>query len=166
MSRSIDQDLGRFKEIVRGKVRQQLRKYISNGEMIGRKGREYVSIPVPNIEIPHFRHGQKGSGGGPNYVALIPKTGFEVTRGEAKVYTCQGDSGADIGRAFCGNCGSPLWSIPGEMSPFFPVKLGALDDPSTMAPSLHLYTDSAQPWHLMHEGLPRFGKMPPFPPPA
>ena len=37
MSRSIDQDLGRFKEIVRGKVRQQLRKYISNGEMIGRK---------------------------------------------------------------------------------------------------------------------------------
>jgi len=63
MARSIDQDLARFKEIVRGKVRQQLRKYISNGEMIGRKGREYVSIPVPNIEIPHFRHGPKGSGG-------------------------------------------------------------------------------------------------------
>lgn len=63
MSRSIDQDLGRFKEIVRGKVRQQLRKYISNGEMIGRKGRELVSIPVPNIEIPHFRHGEKNSGG-------------------------------------------------------------------------------------------------------
>lgn len=63
MARNIDQDLGRFREIVRGKVRQQLRKYISNGEMIGRKGRELVSIPVPNIEIPHFRHGTKGSGG-------------------------------------------------------------------------------------------------------
>ena len=62
--------------------------------------------------------------------------------------------------------GTPLWSIPGANSPFFPVKLGALDDPSGFAPSLHLYTDSAQPWHLMHEGLPRFPKMPPGPPPA
>jgi len=63
MARTIDRELSRFKRIVRGKVRQNLKKYITRGEMIGRKGREYVSIPVPNIEIPHFRHGQKGSGG-------------------------------------------------------------------------------------------------------
>lgn len=63
MTRSIDQDLQRFKQIVRGKVRKNLRKYINHGEMIGRKGRETVSIPVPNIDIPHFQHGQKGSGG-------------------------------------------------------------------------------------------------------
>lgn len=63
MARSIDRDLSRFKQIVKGKVRGQLRKYITHGEMIGRKGREFVSIPVPNIEIPHFRHGRKGSGG-------------------------------------------------------------------------------------------------------
>ena len=63
MARAIDRDTQRFKEIVRGKVRQQLRKYITHGEMIGRQGRDLVSIPVPNIEIPHFRHGQKGSGG-------------------------------------------------------------------------------------------------------
>lgn len=63
MSREIERDLSRFKQIVKGKVRQQLKKYISSGEMIGRKGREYVSIPVPNINLPHFRHGQKGSQG-------------------------------------------------------------------------------------------------------
>lgn len=63
MTRSIDRDLQRFKQIVRGKVRENLRKYITHGEMLGRKGREVVSIPVPNIEIPHFRHGDKGSGG-------------------------------------------------------------------------------------------------------
>jgi hypothetical protein len=63
MTRAIDRDQKRFKEIVRGKIRGDLRKYISHGEMIGRKGRELVSIPVPNIEIPHFRHGRKGSGG-------------------------------------------------------------------------------------------------------
>jgi uncharacterized sporulation protein YeaH/YhbH (DUF444 family) len=63
MTRSIDRDAKRFNEIVRGKIRKDLKKYINHGEMIGRRGRETVSIPVPNIEIPHFRHGQKGSGG-------------------------------------------------------------------------------------------------------
>jgi uncharacterized protein len=63
MARSIDRDLSRFKDIVRGKVRRELRKYVTHGEMIGRRGREFVSIPIPDIEIPHFRHGQKGSGG-------------------------------------------------------------------------------------------------------
>ena len=63
MTRSIDRDLKRFDEIVRGRFRKDLRKYVNHGEMLGRKGRETVSIPVPNIEIPHFRHGQKGSGG-------------------------------------------------------------------------------------------------------
>ncbi|MFO0919848.1 MAG: DUF444 family protein [Planctomycetaceae bacterium] len=63
MTRAIDRDNQRFKEIVRGKVRENLKKYITHGEVLGRKGREVVSIPVPNIEIPHFRHGNKGSGG-------------------------------------------------------------------------------------------------------
>ena len=63
MTRSIDRDLSRFNKIVKGKVRQNLRKYVNHGEMLGRKGREIVSIPVPNIEIPHFQHGKKGSGG-------------------------------------------------------------------------------------------------------
>lgn len=63
MARNIERDLTRFKGIVRGKVRQNLRKYINHSEMMGRKGKNVVSIPVPNIDIPHFRHGPKGSGG-------------------------------------------------------------------------------------------------------
>lgn len=63
MTRSIDRDTQRFKDIVRGKVRENLKHYVNHGEMLGRKGREIVSIPVPNIDVPHFRHGQSGSGG-------------------------------------------------------------------------------------------------------
>jgi uncharacterized sporulation protein YeaH/YhbH (DUF444 family) len=59
----IDQDHGRFRQIVRGKVRQNLRKYISSGELIGRKGKDTVSIPLPQIDIPRFRFGDKQSGG-------------------------------------------------------------------------------------------------------
>ena len=63
MSRSIDRDRDRFRRIVRGRVRENLRKYVTHGEMLGRKGREIISIPVPSIDIPHFRHGTRGSGG-------------------------------------------------------------------------------------------------------
>ncbi len=63
MIQRIERDNARFREIVRGKIRQNLRKYLSRGELIGRQGRNVVTIPVPQIDIPHFRHGQRGSGG-------------------------------------------------------------------------------------------------------
>jgi hypothetical protein len=126
-----------------------------------------LSAPAMGVGVCHCLDCQKSSGGGPNYVALFPRDAFMLTKGEAKVYETKGDSGADIGRAFCPGCGTPLWSIPGPGTPFYPVKLGALDDASGYMPSLHLYTDSAQPWHLMHEGLPKFPKAPTMaPPPA
>jgi sporulation protein YhbH len=63
MTLHIDRDQQRFKQIVRGKIRDNLRKYITHGEMIGRKGRDLVSIPVPSLDVPHFRFGDNGSGG-------------------------------------------------------------------------------------------------------
>src|SRR5260370_13373894 len=63
MSQKIERDHQRFRKIVRGKVKSNLSKYISRGEMIGKKGNDLVSIPLPQIDIPQFRYGQKGSGG-------------------------------------------------------------------------------------------------------
>ena len=63
MTRNIDQDLSRFRNIVRGKVREGLKKYVNHGEMLGRRGKNVISIPVPSIDIPRFRHGPAGSGG-------------------------------------------------------------------------------------------------------
>ena len=60
---NIEQDHLRFRQIVRGKIKQDLRKYISHGEMIGKKGKDLVSIPLPQIEMPQFRYGDASSGG-------------------------------------------------------------------------------------------------------
>ena len=95
MTRAIDRDISRFKNIVRGKVRKNLRKYITHGEMLGRKGREVVSIPVPNIEIPHFRHGQKGSGGTGQGDGEI---GQPIGRGGDDQGDGQGQAGNEPGR--------------------------------------------------------------------
>ncbi len=59
----VDRDLGRFRQIVRGKIKKDLRKYMSHGEMIGRQGKRLVSIPVPQIDLPQFRYGARQGGG-------------------------------------------------------------------------------------------------------
>ena len=59
----IHQDHARFREIVKGKVRKELKKFISKGELIGREGGKTVSIPVPQIDIPRFRFGERQQGG-------------------------------------------------------------------------------------------------------
>ena len=64
MTLPIEQDASRFRQIVRGQIRQNLRKYMSNGELIGRRGKDLVSIPLPQIELPHFRFGEPSGGVG------------------------------------------------------------------------------------------------------
>src|SRR5947207_4078353 len=66
MGQKIERDLQRFRKLVRGKVKSNLGKYTSRGEMIGKKGKDLVSIPLPSIDIPQFRVGRKGSGGAGN----------------------------------------------------------------------------------------------------
>ncbi|OGQ79619.1 MAG: hypothetical protein A2289_10290 [Deltaproteobacteria bacterium RIFOXYA12_FULL_58_15] len=63
MSLRIKQDHRRFRQIVRGRIKQNLKKYISKGEMIGKKGRDKISIPVPQIDLPHFVYDHRDSGG-------------------------------------------------------------------------------------------------------
>jgi uncharacterized sporulation protein YeaH/YhbH (DUF444 family) len=61
---NIDRDLGRFRDIVRGRVRKELRKHMSSGELLGRQGKKVVSIPLPQIGIPRLRYGKNDSGVG------------------------------------------------------------------------------------------------------
>jgi uncharacterized protein len=95
MALNIDHDHRRFRNIVRGKVRENLRKYITHGEMIGRKGRDLVSIPLPQLDVPHFRYGKNNSGGvgqGDGEVGQ-PIAGGGGQQGDGK-----GQAGGDAGR--------------------------------------------------------------------
>lgn len=61
---NIDRDLGRFKDIVKGRIRRDLRKYMGSGELIGRQGKGTVSIPLPQINVPRLRYGDNKNGAG------------------------------------------------------------------------------------------------------
>jgi hypothetical protein len=61
--RRIDQDHTRFRKIVRGQIKQHLKQFISSGELIGKQGEKYVSIPMPQIALPKFRFGDNQKNG-------------------------------------------------------------------------------------------------------
>ena len=82
---SIQEDHNRFKDIVRGKIKENFKKYVSHGEMIGRQEKEYVKIPIPRIDIPRFKYGPKQSGG--------------VGQGEGKPGDALGSDGEQTGEA-------------------------------------------------------------------
>jgi sporulation protein YhbH len=63
MAMNIQGDRTRFKQIIRGKIRENLKKYVTHGEMIGRQGGDLISIPIPQLDVPHFRYGKNGGGG-------------------------------------------------------------------------------------------------------
>ncbi|MCZ6602146.1 MAG: DUF444 family protein [Planctomycetota bacterium] len=92
MVNKIEKDHARFQSIVRGKIRENLRKYITHSELIGRKGKNIVSIPLPQIEPPAFR--------------FDPREGGGVGQGE-------GDSGEPIGQENADG-GSQAGDQPGE----------------------------------------------------
>jgi len=82
LARRIDQDVGRFRRIVRGEVRRNLRKYVTQGELLGRVGKDSVSIPLPQVRLPHFTFGDNresgvgmGEGGEGDPVPGAPETG-------------------------------------------------------------------------------------------
>jgi len=63
MSPKIDQDHSRFRDIVRGKIGQNLGRYISQGKKLRRKGKNLASIPILPLDIPRFTFGDDQEGG-------------------------------------------------------------------------------------------------------
>lgn len=59
----IQEDHSRFRDIIRGRIRQNFKKYVTHGEMIGKREKDFVKIPVPSIDIPKFKYGPKQMGG-------------------------------------------------------------------------------------------------------
>ena len=99
MALRIDPDHRRFRDIVRGKIRQNLRQYISSGELIGRKGDKTVSIPMPQIDVPRFHFGGDGQGGvsqGPGKVGDVIAPGEPDQNGAGKAGSEPGEHALEV----------------------------------------------------------------------
>ncbi len=63
MPRRILKDLERFKKIVRGEIRKNLKELIETGSIVGQKGRDIVRVPIKSVRIPQFRYDPHEQGG-------------------------------------------------------------------------------------------------------
>lgn len=58
----IQRDHERFKQIVRGKIKQNLRKYMSQGgiDIFDKNRHQKITVPIPRIDLPKFKFGSQG----------------------------------------------------------------------------------------------------------
>jgi hypothetical protein len=85
---------------------------------------------------------------------------FRIVRGEPRCYVAKADSGNDITRVFCGDCGTPLYVQVSTRPDIVGVRVCTFDDPSWFRPEANIFAQSAQPWDHMDAAVPRFATYP------
>ena len=87
--------------------------------------------------------------------ALIEADRVEVLRGEPRPVPAPRDDGSTQEIWRCLNCEVAVFSQYRRRDGHF-VRAGTLDDPAAVAPDVHIYTRSKQPWITLPEGVPVF----------
>lgn len=102
---------------------------------------------------------QSGSAFGMSLVT--PADGVRILAGETRSFVRATDSGSTTECFFCPGCGTRIYNAPASMPGFVNVKPGTLDDRSWLAPNLHVWTSSRQPWTPLPADTVCFEKNPP-----
>jgi hypothetical protein len=105
---------------------------------------------------------QKATGTGHTTIVGIDRRQLEVA-GDPKTYSNTGESGGDVTRHFCGDCGGRLYTsgtLPGDV---IMVQAGSLDDPNRIAPESVIYMKDATAWDRFDPDLPKYDAMAPRP---
>ena len=106
----------------------------------------YTAGQVPKIQLLcHCADCRKRTGSAFASGAMIPKDEFQV-EGETKTHHGTGNSGNEIARIFCPECGSNLWFEIAARPDAVVVQVGTIDDPSWFRPCVNVWTGSALSW--------------------
>ena len=116
----------------------------------------YECKSEPMLEYKcHCRACQRASGSGFAALLWVPIDKLHLTANEPKYYAVDADSGRQLKRGFCPDCGSHVLLHPGFPDIIF-IVVSSLDDPSEFKPQQEIWTSSAQPWDLLDSNLQQF----------
>lgn len=100
-------------------------------------------------------------------VNILVQTSAIDIEGTPAEYVKTADSGNQVTRRFCGQCGTQLFSDSSGRAGLTVVRVGTLDDPSSVRPSANIWSGSAPAWACLDGALERVERAPPAPrPPA
>lgn len=95
---------------------------------------------------------------------VVPAEACRFSGGEARSFQRTADSGRTVTRWICAECGTWICNgaKPGTAPPgsFVALRAGTLDDTSSLRPTVHFWTRSAQRWFILPEGDTRFETQP------
>ena len=86
--------------------------------------------------------------------------------GAVSEHTKEADSGSAVTRQFCPSCGTHLFAKSSARPQFRVVRVGNLDEPSSVLPSVNIWAGSAPVWACMDPALERLDQQPAPPKPA
>lgn len=107
---------------------------------------------------------RKSSGAGHCAHLGVPAAAISFS-GETSAYARAADSGNEVTRRFCPNCGAAVYSTNAAMAGMVFVRASSLDDPEAFKPQMIVYASRAPSWDVMDSNLPSFAEMPPQGPP-
>ena len=96
---------------------------------------------------------------------MVPADALSVT-GEIAGYDKTADSGNTITRQFCPRCGTHLFAKSSGRPQFRVVRAGNLEDPSSIRPTMNIWSSSAPAWACLDADLERVEQQPQPPRPA
>ncbi|MCB1743943.1 MAG: GFA family protein [Gammaproteobacteria bacterium] len=102
---------------------------------------------------------RKSSATGHGTHVMVPEAGFSLS-GELKFFASNADSGNEVRRGFCPNCGCAIYSTNSGMSGVVVLRASSLDDPNGVQPGVNVYTSRAPSWDPPDPSLPGFAEMP------
>jgi hypothetical protein len=88
--------------------------------------------------------------------ALIETAQIDLLAGALKGFPQPSPSGSGHDIYRCEACGTALWSDYGKRTYLRFVRVGTLDDAQAIAPDVHIFTRSKQPWVGLSGDAPAF----------
>ncbi len=103
------------------------------------------------VTICHCTDCQTGTGSAFRNSVPISGNQFKMTGVPVHYIKTTADSGRPRVQAFCGTCGTPIYSTtPGNgVQPFYTVRVGILHQRNDLPPKRQQWVRSAQPWALV-----------------
>ncbi len=126
---------------------------ITGGCLCGAVRFAYSGDPGPAAYC-HCEDCRRCTGSAFNVSVALESARFEIVSGTAKGFTKRADSGNELTRHFCAECGSPLYTSSPRHPDLIYLKAGALDDPMLVQPAFQSWLGSAVPWSTIEPGLP------------
>lgn len=115
------------------------------------------SGPLGPISLCHCSQCRRVHGSAFSASAPVQRVHFELSSGQALIREFESRPGKY--RAFCGECGTALYSRVDAIPGILRLRVGVLNEPLGKAPAAHVFVGSKADWYAITDDTPQYEKL-------